>query len=111
MHKQQRRHDVRWRGCPTCWLGLRLHGRTGLYTHACAPVCVQYECAPLYCPIFEKRLVGSLSKAAGLCFFGECLKGGRTLQEHVRACVCVCVGLAASQKLPQGLTITHQNAV
>lgn len=39
MHKQQRRHDVRLRGCPTCWLNLRLHGRTGLYApHVCACV-------------------------------------------------------------------------
>lgn len=58
MHKQQRRHDVRLRGRPTCWLNLSLHGRTGLYApHVRVCVCVQYECVSVHCPIFEKRLV------------------------------------------------------
>lgn len=64
MHKQQRRRDVRLRGCPTCWLNLRLHGRTRLFApHVCVCVCA---CAPVYsmnvfmcahCTIFKKRLV------------------------------------------------------
>lgn len=69
MHKQQRRHDVRLRGCPTCWLNLSLHGRIGLYApHVCVYVCVcvQYECVSVHCPIFEKRLMWSLSREAGL---------------------------------------------
>ncbi len=77
MHKQQRRRDVRLRGCPTCWLNLSLHGRTGLFApYVCVSVCVcvfvpvQYECVCvcvcIYCPIFEKRLMWSLSREAGL---------------------------------------------
>lgn len=64
-------------------------------THVRVRLCVQCEWAPLYCPVSETRLVRSLSRAAGLCSCGECLKGGRTLQERARARaskhVCLCL--------------------